>query len=115
LILLGRKTVEVRSRRTSKKGERVYIYAGGQRLETKTEARIAEEFAIDVDGLPRGFLVGTIEIVGCEPVEPRHSKAACISIAPERGGFAWILAKPERAKVLRKPEKHPQPSFFDPF
>jgi hypothetical protein len=76
LILRGVKAVEARPMRTHKKGERVFIYAGLQRIEKDEQSRIAAEFEMNVDALPRGVLVGTVEIVGCEPLEPRHSKSA---------------------------------------
>ncbi len=50
LILLGHKTIEVRSQRTNIR-ERVHIYAGRNRIEAEEEARIADQFGIDVDGL----------------------------------------------------------------
>jgi hypothetical protein len=115
LILRGAKTVEARPMRTHKKGARVHIYAGLQRLEPGEETRIAAEFEIDVDALPRGVLVGTVEIVECELLEPRHSKFACFEITETGSGFAWLLRNPQRADVLRKPDRHPQPSFFEPF
>ncbi len=115
LILRGAKTVEARPRRTHKKGERVHIYAGLQRIERHEESRIAAEFEMDIDALPRGVLVGTVEIVGCEPLEPRHSLPACFAITETTGGFAWLLRDPERAEVLTKPDRRPQPSFFEPF
>ena len=55
LILLGHKTIEVRSKRTHLR-ERVFIYAGLNRIEPAEEARIAQEFEIDVDGLAEGRL-----------------------------------------------------------
>lgn len=115
LILRGTKTVEARTKRTNKKGERVFIYAGLQHIEPDEEARITQEFGIDVDALPRGVLVGTVEIVGCESLEPRHCRAACFKITETTGGFAWLLKNPRRADVLMKPDKHPQPSFFEPY
>src|SRR5271157_3925694 len=66
LILLGHKTIEVRSQRTNIR-ERVHIYAGRNKIEAEEEARIAAKFGIDVDGLPRGVLVGTVEILGYRP------------------------------------------------
>ena len=53
LIILGHKTIEVRSRRTHLR-ERVFIYAGLNRIEPAEEARIAAQFGIDVDGLAEG-------------------------------------------------------------
>jgi hypothetical protein len=115
LILLGRKTVEARPMRTKKAGERVHIYAGLQRIEPEEEARIAAEFSIDIDALPRGVLVGSVVIVGCEPLKPRHSSVACFKITKTTGGYAWLLNDPERAEALWKPKRQPQPSFFEPF
>ena len=115
LILRGEKTVEARPMRTAKRGERVFIYAGKNRIETDDEARIAAEYGIDVDSLPRGVLVGTVEIVGCEPLETRHSKAACFHVTESTGGYAWLLSNPRREDSMRVPTGHPQPSFFTPF
>jgi hypothetical protein len=114
LILLGHKTIEVRSKATRLR-ERVYIYAGLNRIEAEEEARIASRFGIDVDGLPRGVLVGTVEIVGCRPLEMSDSNAACFEIDDGAGFYAWVLDRPRRAEVLEKPTRQPQPRFFNPF
>lgn len=55
-----------------------------------------------MDSLPRGVVVGTVEIVDCKP-------------SRKHDGFEWHLARPERGKRLRRPTKHPQPGFFYPF
>jgi hypothetical protein len=114
LILLGHKTIEVRSRRTNLR-ERVYIYAGLNRIEPEEEARIADQYGIDVDGLPRGLLVGTVLIVGCQPLRRNDSQAACFEIAEIAGFYGWLLARPQRTEELVKPTRHPQPMFFNPF
>src|SRR5690242_2351771 len=87
LILLGHKTIEVRSQGTHIL-ERVHIYAGRNRIEAEEEARIASQFGIDVDALPRGVLVGTVEIVGCRPLEMSDSEAACFEIKDCAGFYA---------------------------
>src|SRR3954463_15042995 len=110
LVLRGIKTVEARPMQTSKRGERVYVYAGLQRIEPEEEARIAAEFDIDVDALPRGVILGSVEIVGCEPLKSSHSQDACFRVARRTGGFAWHLARPRRAKTKRRQTGHPQPS-----
>jgi hypothetical protein len=114
LILLGHKTIEVRSRRTNLR-ERVFIYAGLNRIEPEEEARIAARFGIDVDDLPRGVLVGTVAIVGCLALKVDDSQAACFDIADTDGFYAWLLARPQRAEDLLKPKNQPQPMFFNPF
>jgi hypothetical protein len=77
-------------------------------------------------------LVGTVEIVGCRPLEMSDSKAVCIEIdrPPPGAGhwdhraltideikdlFAWLLERPERAETLEAPKNHPQPVFFNRF
>jgi ASCH domain len=114
LILLGHKTIEVRSKATHLR-ERVYIYAGHNRIEAEEEARIAAKFGIDVDGLPRGFLVGTVEIICCRPLAMSDSESACFEINDGAASYAWMLDRPERAEVLEKPTRQPRAWFFDPF
>jgi hypothetical protein len=99
LIMSGKKKVEYRSRRTNIR-ERVYIYAGEGRYSKDDEEEFAREYKLDMDSLPRGVLVGTVEIVGCDEGDD---------------GFEWKLSKPERAEHLRQPKNHPQPGFFYPF
>lgn len=114
LILLGHKTIEVRSKATHLK-ERVYIYAGQSRIDTEEETRIAAQYGINVDGLPRGVLVGTVEIVGCRHLAKSDSEAACFGIDGGSGLYAWALVRPMRSEVLEKPRRQPQPMFFNPF
>src|SRR4051812_960157 len=103
LILRGHKIIEVRSRCTHLR-ERVFIYAGLNRIEPEEEARIAQEYGIDLDGLPRGVLVGTVGIVGCLPLQQDDSQAACFEITETDGFYAWLLARPQRAENLLKPQ-----------
>src|SRR5216684_2222700 len=78
LILLGEKTEEYCSRRTHIRG-RVYLYAG------KTLAHVDDFPEEEARLLPRGMVVGSVEIIGC------HEEKDC---------FAWELARPRR---YRKP------------
>jgi hypothetical protein len=101
LILQGVKVKEYRSRATSFRG-RVLLYATLNRVSPGVEHDVARKYRLDVEGLPRGVLVGTVEIYGCEP-------------CPE-GGFAWLLRKPERLKEPLRPGKAPcSAGFFFPF
>ena len=86
-ILRGRKKVENRSINT-KIRERVYIYAS---LTPDTPS------AAD---LPRGVLVGTMEIV--------DSSGA-------NGRFRWQLRAPRRLTRPMRPRKKAQPVWFRPF
>jgi hypothetical protein len=91
LILLGQKTIEALSRRTNIR-ERVHIYAERNRIEADEEARIAEEFGIEIDGLPRGVLVGTVEIVGCRDLIKSDGPSACFTIGPADEGWLRLVA-----------------------
>jgi hypothetical protein len=94
-ILRGVKKIEYRTRPTSKR-ERVYIYAS-----LKPAASEAwEEIGLTPGDLPTGVIVGTVEIVGC---------------SLEDGQYNWTLAKPIRLKIGKKPQNHPQPTWFFPF
>jgi hypothetical protein len=94
-VLRGKKKIEYRSVPTNKR-ERVYIYAS----KTPHTERSWREIGMKPGDLPTGFLVGTVEIVGCED---------------KRGEYRWRLAKPKRLKRPIKPKNRPQPAWFYPF
>lgn len=95
-ILRGMKRIEYRSQLTRIRG-RIYIYASMTRYSEGDEAKMMSQYRIDdVDcsSLPRGVLVGTVELVEC-----RKGKEY----------YEWSLEKPKREKRLRRPVGHPQP------
>lgn len=95
-IMRGFKKEEYRSIPTSIRG-RIYIYASNTLADIDSSLRLG----IKNEDLPRGVLIGSVEIVGCE--------------GNKRLGYAWILANPERLPELIKPVKKPQPVWFYPF
>ncbi|MBS0265835.1 MAG: ASCH domain-containing protein, partial [Planctomycetes bacterium] len=90
-ILRGDKTAEYRSQPTNVRG-RVYIYASLAKPEPGADEIEA--------GLPRGLIVGTVEVVGCEGSD---------------GEFEWQLANPERLPEPLAPLGQPQAVWFYPF
>lgn len=92
-ILLGVKKNEYRSRRTHIRG-RVYIYAGKSTYDLRGGI-----YELSDDLLPRGLIVGTVEIVGCEEISYR---------------WAWKLANPVRYAEPIRPIGQPQPGFWKP-
>jgi ASCH domain-containing protein len=114
LILRGDKTIEARSRRTHVRG-RIQIYASLGGVSPEHQARVLETYGVDTSNLPRGLLVGSVEIVDCRPLSPVDSRAAGFPVDRGTTDFAWVLEKPRRARELIKPDKHPQPVFFNPF
>lgn len=95
LIIRGVKTAEERSRPTHVRG-RIYIYASLGRWPAADEAEWAEEFGLDVDGLPRGVLVGTVELY-------------------DSHGENWVFRAATRLAKPIKPERRPNPVWFRPF
>ncbi|HEX8341728.1 MAG TPA: ASCH domain-containing protein [Tepidisphaeraceae bacterium] len=124
LILRGVKTIEYRSRATKIIGERFYIYAalGGSRRAKAGPGTPGRVWSADVDvprpadmppgwmlelaqmlmlgELPVGVIVGSATIAGCRAVDDHYE---------------WDLADVRRESTLRKPARHPQPSWFRPF
>lgn len=94
-ILAGEKPIEYRSRRTHIRG-RVYIYAS----KAPADAESYEEAGYAVEDLPRGVLLGTVELVDC---------------TGDDSNFEWHLADPKRLKPPLHVEGKPQPGFFWPF
>ena len=97
-IMRGVKGIEYRTRPTKVRGK-IYIYASLGRYSAAEEAKMMSEYGIEgvsCDDLPRGVIVGTVELHDCN-------------------GGEWYVRNPERAKTLRKPKNHPQPVWFNPF
>lgn len=97
-ILRSVKKIEYRSGPTKIRG-RVFIYASLGRYSASDESEMMDEYGIkDVacDELPRGVLVGSVELFDCD-------------------GGDWHVRKPERAEKLLQPTKQPQPVWFYPF
>lgn len=99
-ILRGIKTVEFRNRPTTIIGETFYIYAALKAGEGLDIPRRFAALGCGVGDLPTGVIVGTAKI--------SHVTGA-------RKDFRWHLIEVKRLTKARKPRKHPQPSWFDPF
>lgn len=110
LVMCAVKAIEYRSRPTRVRG-RIYVYASLGRLSRDLEVELAEECREEyelahphagtldlaaIDALPRGFIVGTVELFDCD-------------------GEEWHLRAPERFAEPIKPDRHPQPVWFHPF
>jgi len=101
-IMRGVKPVEFRTRQTEIRG-RIYIYASHSRYHVKEEAEMMANHGIgdvNVDDLPRGVLIGTVELWNCTGSGGKHE---------------WHFRNPERAAELLKPTKRPGGIWFKPF
>jgi hypothetical protein len=101
-IVRGIKKIEYRNMPTSIRG-RIQIYASLGRYSAAEEAEMLEEYGIDgiaCDDLPRGVLIGTVEVHDCTGKARKYN---------------WHLSKPMRATKFLKPRQQPQPVWFNPF
>lgn len=99
-VMNGTKDREFRSRSTNVRG-RVLLYSSKTRYSRTEEASLTEELGLDVAALPRGVIVGSAEILDVQKLG--------------EGDYAWILARPKRARKLVAPTRQPLPVFFRPF
>ena len=83
LIMLGEKDTEDRGRATNVRG-RIAIYAS---LSTEY-LEDAEDYGLSLDKLPRGVIIGTVELFDCDEGD-------------------WKLREPKRLATPLKPTAHP--------
>ena len=91
LIACGRKTVELRSRRTLYRGPLLICAGGAWHVEgARLHGRIGE----------RGVTVCVVDLADCRPVEGSDAKAICLpeSGVVRLGGYAWVLRNAYRVE-----------------
>jgi len=95
LIAVGKKTVEVRSRRWKYRGP-VIICASARpaKLPTSKEGHF----------LPAGVAIGLVDMVDCRPLVKADMWAACLqadfTFQELDGSFAWVLANPREIEPI---------------
>ncbi len=94
-ILRGTKRHEYRTIPTIIR-ETVWIYASLKPAAADARYRIP----VDPEDLPRGVIVGTIDIVGCRKRGRRD--------------YAYVLKNPRRLPRLKRPTNHACPVFWRP-
>ncbi|MCH9654263.1 MAG: ASCH domain-containing protein [Planctomycetes bacterium] len=114
LILRGIKTIEIRSSQTRIRGP-IYIYASKKLAKTPHADIAAEKAGLNVEELPRGVLIGTVEIVDSFPVHRKHTISAGVPAQLLKGKFGWKLANPERLQTLIIPDYLPYGVWFYPY
>ena len=114
LILRGVKTIEVRSQPTNVRGP-IYLYVGKKLADIPAADRMISQHDLDLDALPMGIIVGTIDIIDCSPCTPVNSKEACVPASLLKNKFGWKLANPHRFAEPLKPRFLPYGVWFYPF
>ncbi len=114
LILRGIKSIEVRSVPVGMRTT-IYLYTS-QKLSSIPAATVAiRDSGINVAELPQGNIVGTVEIVDCQPCLREDAKAACVPWKLMKGQFSWNLANPQRCQPPLKADHIPYGMWFYPF
>lgn len=114
LILRGLKTIEIRSSQTHIRGP-IYVYASKKLAKTHHAEKAAGEANLNVEELPTGVLIGTVEIVDSFPVTQKHAAASGVPAEILKGKYGWELAKPQRMQKLIVPDYLPYGVWFYPF
>ena len=95
LILSGRKTIEVRSFNTRQRGT-IYIYASKKLSEHPAAHEAARKHGVDLDSLPLGVIVGTVDLVDSCACTADDAVAACLPKSHVEGQIGWKLGNPRR-------------------
>jgi hypothetical protein len=114
LILRCIKTIEVRSTETTIRGP-IYIYASKKLADILAAETAARKYDLNPDALPKGVVVGTVEIVDCTPCRARDAAAACVPRQYLKKRFAWHLEKSKRLEELLTVRFLPYGVWFYPW
>jgi hypothetical protein len=99
-IMEGIKPVENRTWRTNYRGV-LAIQAGlGKRAEATGRALIEQNGFVIPEELPRGMLLGTVELVECLPQPEALARFGGAWVDADPSGWCWVLRNPRR---LREP------------
>jgi hypothetical protein len=114
LILRGVKTIEVRSQPTQIRGT-IYLYTS-KRTSTFDFAQTAiDANGIDVNALPKGLLVGTVDILDSRPCTGKDAAGSCVPAELLKQRQAWVLGNPQRLAQPLEVRFLPYGVWFYPF
>jgi hypothetical protein len=114
LILRGIKTIEVRSQGTAQRGT-IYVYASKQVSDLPAARAAVKSYDLDLDALPKGVVVGTVEIVDSAPCQPSDTVAACLPRNLLAGRYSWKLRNAQRLDKPLPVRFLPYGIWFYPF
>jgi hypothetical protein len=114
LILRGIKTIEVRSQPTQIRGT-IYLYTSKRPSTLEAAGTAATAHTLDIEQLPKGLLVGTVEILDSRPCTAADAVAACIPTDLLANQQAWVLGSPQRLPKPLEVRFLPYGVWFYPF
>jgi ASCH domain len=114
LILRGIKTLEVRSQPTQLRGT-IYVYASKRTSALPAAATATRLWNLDIETLPRGKVVGLVDVIDSRPSRPSDRQAACVPPALLKEQFVYQLDHPHRLDVPQPVQFLPYGVWFYPF
>jgi hypothetical protein len=114
LILRGIKTLEIRSQPTRQRGT-VYLYISKRTSRLPAAETAARRLGVEIESLPSGLLVGTVDIVNCRPCRPGDQQGACVPAELLANQFAYELDRPHRLPTPQKVRFLPYGVWFYSF
>ena len=72
------------------------MYASKKFSDMPAALKAAKRHGLDTTPLPRGVVVGSVELYNTRPIRKRDATAACVPAAMLNGQYAWELRDPVR-------------------
>ena len=114
LILRGIKSIEIRSVPVGMRTT-IYLYTS-QKLSSIPAATAAiRKNNIPLEELSRGQIVGTVDIIDCQPCTREDAAAACVPWKLIKGQYSWKLANPRQFESPLQSPRIPYGMWFYPF
>ncbi len=114
LIVRGIKTVEVRTLDTRVRGT-IYVYASKKLAEGSIAAEAADRYDLDCASLPRGMVVGSVELYDTARATSSDAEAACLPRDQLAGRYAWYLRNARRLDTPLRVRFLPYGVWFYPW
>lgn len=114
LILQGVKTIEVRRVPARPRGS-VYLYASQRISSLPGVEMLLQQQGIFAETLPRGQIVGRVEILDCRRARLEDASAAQVPAALLVDAYSWVLGNAQRLSRPVLPHYVPFGTWFYPF
>ncbi|WP_437192100.1 ASCH domain-containing protein [Planctomicrobium sp. SH527] len=114
LILQGVKVIEIRNLPTRIRG-RVYLYASKRFSSLPCTQQVCDDYNLVRESLPRGCIVGTIEVLDCRASRPEDAPLACVPPMLVQEKYSWLLGGAVRCPQLWPARYPPFGPWFYPF
>lgn len=114
LILRNIKSIEIRTVSTKIRGT-VYLYSSRQFSSLHCAREAICVYNLDEETMPRGCLVGMVDILDCRPSRPEDAPFACVPEEFLHGTYSWVLGNAVRCPQMWPVRYLPYGPWFYPF